>query len=131
MKLVPSQLVEGLSDRDAQVAETWWCVLTYNDQAELCTLYDPHQDSCRVRSTQITILVNGELLCDDEEDTDDWADFYEYMLDHPEVFPPSVPIDRTFVIGCLNSKHGVHWVVEEASVGFLCPFNSPVCPFRR
>jgi hypothetical protein len=131
MRPAPAQLVEGLSDSDVYVAQKWWCQLTEDVQGDLTILFDPNQDSCRVRSNEITIIVNSELLCDDDENTDDWADFYEYMLDHPEVFPPYVPIDRTFVIGCLHSKNGVHWVVQAASAGFLCPFNSPVCPFRR
>src|SRR5271157_2764037 len=102
MKPVPPQLVEGLSETDAQVAERWWCLLAADEQSKLSTLYDLRQDSCQVRSKGITILVDSELLCDDDEaDQDDWADFYEYMLDHPEVFPPYVPFDRTFAIGCL------------------------------
>ena len=132
MNPVPTQLVEVLTGKDVQTAHEWWHLLAEEQQAELVTLYDSRKDSCGVRSNQITILVDGELLRDDDEaDTDDWADFFEYMLDHPEVFPPYVPFDRTFVIGCLYSRHGVHLVVEAASTGFICPFNSPVCPFRR
>ena len=132
MTPVLTQLVEGLSDADVQIAHDWWNSLAEEQQAELATLYDPREDSCRVRSKQVTILVDSELLRDDDEDDpDDWADFFEYMLDHPEVFPPYVPFDRTFVIGCLNSRHAGHSVVEAGSTGFLCPFNSPVCPFRR
>jgi hypothetical protein len=131
MNPVPTQLVEELSHEDVQIAHEWWNSLAEEQQAKLATLYDSRRDSCRVRSKQITILVDSELLRDDEADTDDWADFYEYMLDHPEVFPPHVPFHRTFVIGCFSSKHGGHLVVEAASSGFLCMFNSPVCPFRR
>ena len=132
MNPVPAQLVEGLSETDAQVAEGWWNLLAEERQAELATLYDSRKDSCGVRSKQITILVDSELLRDDDEaDTDDWADFFEYMQDHPEIFPPYVPFDRTFVIGCLYSRHAGHLVVEAASAGFMCPFNSPVCPFQR
>jgi hypothetical protein len=131
MNPVPTRLVEGLSDEDVQIAHEWWNLLAEQQQAKLATLYDSRGDSCRVRWKQIPILMDSELLRDDEADMDDWADFFEYMLDHPEVFPPYVPFDRTFVIGCLYSKHGGHLVVEADSSGFLCPFNSPVCPFRR
>ena len=131
MKPVPTALLEGLSTTNAHVVREWWCLLAEDVQGELSTLYDPRQDSCQVTSKQITIIVDSELLCDDEEDTDEWADFYAYMLDHPETFPPFEPFFRTFHIGCLNSRHGVHWGVQAASVGFLCPFNSEFCPFRR
>ena len=132
MNPVPTQLVEGLSDEDVQIAHEWWNLLAEEQQAVLSTLYDSRKDSCGVRSKQITILVDSELLRDDDEaDLDDLADFFEYMMDHPEVFPPYVPFDRTFVIGCLYSRHSVHGLAEASSTGFLCPFNSPVCPFRR
>ena|SRR5271165_3695918 len=134
MKPAPTQLVEGLSDTDADGANRWWCLLAEGEQAELSTLYDSRQDSCGVISKRITILVASELLVDDDDDEaemDDWADYFEYMLDHPEVFPPFEPFSRTFHIGCLNSKHTGHWVVDVASADFACPFNSPVCPFRR
>ena len=109
MRPAPAQLVEGLSDSDVYVAQKWWCQLTEDVQGDLTILFDPNQDSCRVRSNEITIIVNSELLCDDDENTDDWADFYEYMLDHPEVFPPYVPIDRTFVIWMsqLQARHSL------------------------
>src|SRR5579864_901913 len=132
MRPVPSQIVEGLSDTEAHIAKKWWCGLAEVEQAELSTLYDPGKDSCRVISKQITIVVDSELLRDDDEaDTDDWADFFEYMLGHPEVFPPFVPFIRTFLIGCLYSRNAGHWVNEAAPAGFSCPFNSPVCPLRR
>jgi hypothetical protein len=126
---VPDQLVEGLSKTHAHIADKWWHRLAEDERAVLLALYDPRQDSCEVKSRRITILVDSSLLSDDEADTDDWADFYEYMLDHPEVFPPFDPCFRTFLIGCLDSRHGGHPVVTAASSGFVCPFNSPFCPF--
>lgn len=132
MNPVPSQLVEGLSKTEADTANRWWCLLTEEEQAELCTLYDSRQDSCRVISKRITILVDSDVLFDhDDADTDDLADFLEYVLDHPERYPVEEPFFRTFYIGCPNTKHAVHSLIERAWVNFACPFNSPVCPFRR
>jgi hypothetical protein len=132
MKPVPDQLVEGLSDTDADAANGWWCLLAEGEQVELSNLFDSRLDSCRVISERITILVDSELLFDDDEaDTDDWADFFEYMLSHPEIFPPFEPFFRTFYIGCLHSSHTGHRIFEAASANFACPFKSPICPFRR
>ena len=131
MKPLPTQLAEGFSVKDAHIINKWWSLLTEAKQAELSTLYDPRQDSCKVRAKQVTILVDSKLLCDDEADMDDWADFFDYMLGHPEIFPPFEPYIRSFRIGCLSSSHAGHRVVEAVPAAFLCPFNSPVCPFRR
>ena len=68
MKPLPTQLAEGLSATDAHIANQWWSLLTEVEQAEVSTLYDPRQDSCKVRAKQVTILVDSKLLCDDEAD---------------------------------------------------------------
>jgi hypothetical protein len=131
MKPLPTQLADGISISDGHIVNKWWSLLAKDDQAEISSLYDPRQDSCKVRAKQITILVDSELLCDDEADMDDWADFFDYMLGHPEIFPLFEARFRSFHIGCLSSSHAGHRVVETVPAGFLCPFNSPVCPFRR
>lgn len=131
MNPLPSQLVEGLSETEADEANTWWCLLAEEEQAELSTLYHSRQDSCRVISKRITILVDSDVLFDDDGETDDLADYLEYVLNHPELYPVEEPFFRTFYIGCSNTQHAVHSVVQRASASFACPFSSPVCPFRR
>jgi hypothetical protein len=131
MKPLPTQLADGISLSDIPIINKWWSLLAEGEQAEVSTLYDPRQDSCKVRAKQITILVDSALLCDDEADMDDWADFFDYMLGHPEIFPHFEVRFRSFHIGCLSSSHAGYRVVENVPAGFLCPFNSPVCPFRR
>jgi hypothetical protein len=132
MSPAPDQLVEGLSDSDADTANRWWSQLGEGEQAELSTLCDPRNDSCKIISKRITILVDSKLLCDDDEaDTDYWADFFEYILTPPEIFPPFEPFFRTFYIGCLDPTHAARSILVARSANFACPFDSPVCPYRR
>lgn len=136
MTHLPSELAEGLDETGLLKAYEWWDGLADGCREEILQLCIPHLDSCQVRSKQLTILVDSELLCDEDdteytEYTEDWADFFDYMLGHPEIFPPFEPLIRLFHIGCLYSKHGGHLIAEAASPGFSCPFNSPICPLRR
>ncbi len=130
MNPIPDQLVEGLSHTDTDAARRWWSLLAEGERADLSDLYDSRRDSCRVVSKRITILVDSGLICDHEVETDDLADYFDYVLGHPEDYPPFDPFFRTFHI-CLDPRHAALRSVEAASATVVCPFNSPVCPFRR
>ena len=132
MNPVPTQLVEGLSDADVQIAHEWWNLLAEEQQAELSTLYDSRQDSCRVKSKQITILVDSELLRVTTRLTRmTWLTSLSTCWITRRSSLPTCHSTALLSSDVSPARHGVHLVVEAASTGFMCPFNSKVCPFRR
>src|SRR5262245_30381936 len=107
---VPVPLVEGCSPDDRRLTEGWWATLDDAARVDVADLLDPRWESCSFAREQddsghwiwrpLSITVNSEWLVDVEEMDVDWAaDYFEYMIVHPEIFPRYEMCIRTFYIG--------------------------------
>lgn len=103
------QLHQGVCPSDQPAVNDWWSNLTDAARAELSVLLDPRADSCSfvmerdehglIQWQPVPVTVNSALLVEAAEPDADWsADYFEYQLTHPEVFPVVMYEFRPFTI---------------------------------
>ncbi|PQO47632.1 hypothetical protein [Blastopirellula marina] len=114
-------------------AQAWWAQLPAADRNELIELCDARKEIFLFEtfSDESASLVEGGkyLPHDDAFGIDEWGeDYFQHLLDHPELVIIYEPELRTFHIGC--SRHRDAWrclAAGKIAAGFACPFGDAHC----
>lgn len=143
MEPLPAELRALISENGIIIADDWWGGLTHADRDRLARLWDERLEVCFFAPQhdedgrldaweQVPAVTGGRFVPHDDDGRGEWLlDFFEYLLEHPELVLAYEPPLRTFHI-C--TRHEATWAcvaVGEVPVGFVCPVGEAACPMRR
>lgn len=139
--MLPFSLIANLTPTQQQAAHTWWLGLPKAIQEELAAYWDQRADSCAFAHVceenekewqELPIAIGAHFFPKDEPDSEDgnWnRDFYEYLVNHPEL-----------AIHVVNVRHHIcraHPLARAAlrqgriPADFACPLAQTNCPMRE
>jgi len=134
MNPIPTTLAESLPSELRSEAESWWQALADADRNELTRLCDARKNlflfetfSNPDNSPEAT---DGKFIPSANEfGVEHWdEDYFQHLLDHPELMILHDPAHRTFHIGCSPHTDARRCFVDGAvSKSFGCPFGAQQC----
>lgn len=134
MKPLLTNLVESLPEDLIPDAQTWWIGLSADDRDDLSRLCDARKEVFLFETfsdgDDRPKVTGGKFIPhDDAVGFSEWGeDYFQYLLDHPELVLVFEPQMRTFHIGC--SRHIAArrcFVAGVVTDTFRCPFDSDRC----
>src|SRR6185312_13370071 len=101
---IPRALLDDFAVPETCGIEEWWATLTDEARAEVVAFCDERRDGSFFMpipgdpSTPMPVVIGGRFVPhDDAWGLSEWGpDRFEYILDHPELFPIWEPTFRTF-----------------------------------
>ena len=141
---LPPELRALVPHESSPVIERWWDTLDEADRQTVARLWDerleiyfftPRADEAGQLDAweQAPRVRGGRFVPHD----DAWGlaeggpEYFEYLLDHPELVLLWQPAIRVFHIGCTRHPAARACLTAGAvPVDFACPVESPACPLR-
>ena len=134
MNPIPATLANSLPDELVADAESWWQTLGSADRDELQRLCDARKNLFLFEtfsdSDEKPEITGGKFIPGANEfGIDDWGeDYFQHLLDHPELMIVHDPTQRTFHIGCSRHIDARRCFVEgSVSETLNCPFTKQHC----
>lgn len=134
MDSLPNTLVDSLPAELVGDAESWWLTLADSDRCELQRLCDSRKnlflfETFSEAETQPKITGGKFIPGANEFGVADWGeDYFQHLLDHPELMIVHDPTHRTFHIGCSRHIEARQCFVDgKVSRSFTCPFAADHC----
>jgi len=119
-------------------AEAWWQDLGDSDRDELQRLCDARKNLFLFETfcdtdTKPEITGGKFLPGANEFGVADWGeDYFQHLLDHPELMIVHDPTHRTFHIGCSRHIDARRCFVDgSVSESFICPFGADHCLMHK
>lgn len=137
MQPIPPNLLGSLPPDLAADASQWWDGLTDEARTELVELCDARKEIFLFETfseDHADLVTGGKFLPhDDAFGIDEWGeDYFQHLLDHPELVIVYDAELRTFHIGC--SRHPIARAClakGEIAADFVCPFAQGDCRMRK
>ncbi len=137
MESLPSTLVDSLPPSLVPEAESWWQSLGPQDRGEVSRLCDGRKDLFLFETfsegEDKPRVTGGKFIPhDDAFGLGEWGeDYFQHLLDHPELMIVFEPERREFRIGCSRHVAARRCFVDgEIDASFQCPFKSDRCLMR-
>jgi len=133
MESLPPNLVDSLPAEIHSDAAAWWQGLTPDDRDELVRLCDARKDVFLFETfsgEDRPKVTGGKFIPhDDAWGLSEWgADYFQHLLDHPELMIVFDPTKRTFHIGCSRHREARRcFATGELVESFVCPFEAAQC----
>ena len=134
MESLPTTLVDSLPSELVGDAKTWWETLDESDREELQRLCDSRKnlflfETFSDAETKPEITGGRFIPGANAFGVDDWGeDYFQHLLDHPELMIVHDPTHHTFHIGCSRHIDARRCFVDGAvSESFTCPFGADRC----
>ena len=140
MDTLPITLAESLPSELLDDAKAWWTTLNEADRAELQRLCDGRKslflfETFSEADTAVKPKITGGKFIPgaNEFGIEDWGeDYFQHLLDHPELMIVHDPTRRTFHIGCSRHIDARRCFVDGyVSRSFTCPFGTESCLMHR
>lgn len=140
MPSIPSQFTEYLTVSDRQSVDRWWSHLDAETQTQINLLWDTRQDFCAyvfesdetgdASWRRTPVLISGRFYEEDQPTPEEqWnADYFEYLLNHPDVLAVALMKPRTFHICSAHQKARDVLKAGKIPADFTCPYASKTCP---
>ena len=134
MNLLPVTLADSLPAELVHDAEQWWETLGDADRVELRQLCDGRKDlflfETFSEAEHKPKISGGKFIPGANEfGIEDWGeDYFQHLLDHPELTIVHDPTRRTFHIGCSRHLHArLCFAQGSLTSSFVCPFGFNDC----
>lgn len=133
----PSNLTDSIPDALLDDAKQWWTALSESDRDELTLLCDSRRELFLFETfsgDDAPKVTGGKFIPHDNAfGIDDWGeDYFQHLLDHPELMIVYDTELRTFHIGCSRHIDARRcFVAGRMSNTFQCPFDSSVCLMHK
>ena len=130
---LPKNLADSIPEQLADDALRWWQSLEHAERDELNRLCDARREIFLFETLPDANAPNVEggkfIPHDDASGFDEWgADYFQHLLDHPELVIVFDPDQRTFHIGCSRHVNARKCFVNGTIAGsFQCPFKTDDC----
>ncbi|QDU93630.1 hypothetical protein [Lignipirellula cremea] len=134
---LPANLTDSIPHSLLGDAERWWGGLDEADRDELALLCDSRKDIFLFETFSADDgprVTGGKFLPHDNAfGIDDWgADYFQHLLDHPELMIVYDRELRTFHIGCSRHSDARRCFVEgRVPADFPCPFHADACLMHK
>ncbi len=138
METLPQTLVDSLPSELQRDAESWWQTLSDADQDELTRLCDARKNlflfETFAEAENKPQITGGKFIPGANAfGIEDWGeDYFQHLLDHPELMIVFEPVQRTFHIGCWRHLAARRCFVEgKIPESFECPFDARICRMHQ
>ena len=138
MDSLPITLVDSLPAELVGDAKTWWESLDESDRNELQRLCDSRKNlflfgTFSDADTKPELTGGKFIPGANEFGVADWGeDYFQHLLDHPELMIVHDPVQRTFHIGCSRHIDARRCFVDgSVTESFTCPFGADRCLMHR
>ena len=138
MNPIPTTLSESLPSELMADAESWWQALADADLNELTRLCDARKSLFLFETFSGADykpeITGGKFIPGANEfGVNDWGeDYFQHLLDHPELMIVHDPTHRTFHIGCSRHIDARRCFIDGAvSKSFNCPFGAQQCLMHK
>ena len=138
MEPLPATLVDSLPAELVGDAEKWWKTLDDANRIELQLLCDSRKnlflfETFSDADTKPEITGGKFIPGANAFGVEDWGeDYFQHLLDHPELMIIHDPTHRTFHIGCSRHIDARRCFVDgNVSESFACPFGADSCRMHR
>ncbi len=134
---LPTNLSDSIPDALIGDAERWWHSLNDDDRCELTSLCDSRREVFLFEtfSGEDAPKVSGGKFIphDNAFGINDWGeDYFQHLLDHPELIIVFEPKLRTFHIGCSRHADARRCFVDGGiSNDFKCPYGVTECLMHK
>ncbi len=135
---LPSSLIDSIPSVLLADAQRWWFSLSDSDRSELKMLCDSRREIFLFETfsgdDDSPKVTGGKFIPHDHAfGINDWGeDYFQHLLDHPELMIVYDPELRTFHIGCSRHITARRCFAEGmVSDQFRCPFDSPECVMHK
>ena len=136
MTPIPDQLLRTFADVDRAAITAWWATLSEAHRVEVARLCDRRADSCFfgvvADESELPEVERGLCEEDDVRPVGEWQpDYFEYLLNHPELVLIWDETARTFHVGCTaHVEAQACWQRRSVPCDFRCPFARNDCLMR-
>ncbi|MCE9526155.1 MAG: hypothetical protein K8R36_08890 [Planctomycetales bacterium] len=138
---LPYGFLDKCTDAERSDIETWWQSLHNDSQSDVRVLLDRRNDSRAYiyaddesgrRDWHVLPIGDDDLPFDDPEEYErEWqADYFQHLLDHPELAISPDAVVRTFHICTAHPAARRVAVDGELTSDFQCPVHDDDCPIR-
>ncbi|MFO1020439.1 MAG: hypothetical protein U0903_07055 [Planctomycetales bacterium] len=131
---LPETIRNSIPDDLMADAVTWWQQLSDKDRDDLQQLCDSRKElflfETFSREEPSPRIIGGKFIPhDDAFGTSEWQeDYFQYLLDNPELMIAYEPVFRTFHIGCSRHLSAREcFAMGQIPEGFACPFEAADC----
>lgn len=130
---LPDNLIESIPPPLRPDARAWWESLGESERDELALLCDSRREIFLFETfseDDSPAVTGGRFIPhDDAFGIDDWGeDYFQHLLDHPELVIAFDPASRTFHLGCSRHVDARRCFAKgEIRHPFNCPFGSREC----
>ena len=133
MDAMPLDLTTPLPADGRDVASAWWAGLSPAGRDEVVALCDPGRDHFFGPTAEAPGVVGGRFVPhDDAWGFAEWGpDWFDHLMEHPEVMLADVVVTRTFHICTREPAARDAAAAGHLPADFACPLASPGCPMRR
>ena len=138
MESLPTTLADSLPSELIGDAESWWETLEAADRDELQRLCDSRKNLFLFETFSDADdkpeITGGKFIPGANEfGVADWGeDYFQHLLDHPELMIVHDPTHRTFHIGCSRHIDARRCFVDgRIAKSFTCPFGADQCLMHR
>lgn len=138
---LPESFLEKCTDEERIAVESWWQSLNDDSRSDVGVLLDRRHDSRAYifaddeagnRGWHALPIVDDELPSDDPREYErEWQlEYFQHLLDHPELVIPPDAVVRTFRICVAHPE--ARRVAEDGELAcdFECPVDHNGCPIR-
>ncbi len=134
---LPTILIDSLPEDLLDDAVQWWESLDESNRSEVASLCDSRREAFLFETfsgDDSPKVTGGKFIPHDNAfGIDDWGeDYFQHLLDHPELMIVYDTQLRTFHIGCSRHVDARRCFVEgRLSKEFTCPFDSRECLMHK
>lgn len=134
---LPQNLADSIPEELAGDALQWWQSLEENERHELTRLCDERREVFLFETfsdPDAPKVTGGKFIPhDDASGFDEWGeDYFQHLLDHPELMIVYDSELRTFHVGCSQHRDARRCFASgEISRAFACPFQTEDCLQHR
>lgn len=134
---LPANLSDSIPAPLIGDAERWWESLKDAERDELAALCDSRREVFLFETFSgegRPKVTGGKFIPQDQAfGIDEWGeDYFQHLLDHPELMIVYDTQERTFHVGCSRHPAARRCFVDgRISDDFQCPFESADCLMRR
>ena len=130
---LPQNLADSIPDQFSDDAIRWWQSLTETERKELTQLCDARREIFLFETfsdPDSPKVTGGKFIPhDDAVGFDEWGeDYFQHLLDHPELMIVYDAELRTFHVGCSRHVEARRCFTNGTiSTSFNCPFRTHDC----
>lgn len=138
---LPETFLDKCTDAERSDIESWWQSLNDDSQSDVRILLDRRNDSRAYiyagddsgeRDWHILPIGDDDLPFDDPQEYErEWQlDYFQHLLDHPELVLSRDAVIRTFHICTAHPAARRVATDGQLTCDFQCPVNDADCPIR-